>query len=238
MFPKTIDEQLAGLENLIAGRRGLQLGSFLLFADCYLILKFRVNLLMLDAEWARGHIGIGGAATIVFFFFLFSSALMPWVHILFVLPSVLGSEIMIHRLSKSGGEFLEGIKKDTLLEFAIIEDNGIAYQEYLRKEKASDEYMKDMRWGFVFLCFLGLDAFAAKGDSNSLVEMFWSALQRLPLWIFYPSATALAWVLFSLLVSSLVTFRFMGKYFLVGPRLYDFIKTSMAPDEGETSEEA
>ena len=238
MLPKSIDEQIAGLEKLIAGRRGLQLGSFLLFVDCYLIMHFRVNLLLLDWEWAKSHIGIGGAATIVFFFFLFSNALIPWIQFFLLLPSIIGSELLISKWTKSEGKFVEGVKRDKLLEFAIIKGNSIAYQEYLRKETTASEYLKDIRWGFVFLCFLGLDAFVAKGASESILEVFWLALRRLPPWIFFPSIAALMYLLFMLLLSSLVTVRFTTKYYLVGPKLYHLIEGSMVTDQEVATEEA
>jgi len=236
VLPKSLDEQFAGLEKLIAGRRGLQLGSFLLFVDFYLTLRFRVNLLVLDWDWAKSHIGLGGTATIVFFFFLFATFLMPWVHEFLLLPSLIGSEIMIHKREKTKGGYVRGIESAKLLEFAIIQGNSIAYQEYLRKENASDEYLKNIRWQFVFICALGLDTFAAKSDSETLLEVFWSSLRSLPVWIFYPSVAALAVSLLFLLWSSLFFGRFAGKYYLTGPRLYQFIKASIVPDEEEPTD--
>jgi len=235
LLPKSL-EKLAGLEKLIAGRRGLQLGSFLLFADFYLTLQFRVNLLVLDWDWAKSRIGLGGAATIVFFFFLFATFLIPWVHEFLLLPSVIGSEIIIYKWAKTRGEYVRGIKQAQLLEFAIIEGNSIAYQEYLRKVNASDEYLKNIRWQFVFICALGLDAFAAKGNSEALLEVFWSSLRSLPAWIFYPSVAALTVSLLFLLLSSLLFFRFSEKYYFAGPRLYQLIEASIVPDEEEPTD--
>jgi hypothetical protein len=98
--------------------------------------------------------------------------------------------------------------------------------------------LKDIRWDFVFLCFLGLDAFAAKGASESLLEVFWLALRRLPPWIFFPSVAALTYLLFILLLSSLLAVRFMAKYYPVGPKLYHLIEASMVTDQEEATEEA
>jgi hypothetical protein len=193
--------------------------------------------LALDWSWVKAHIGIGEAVVVVFFFFVFAGILMPKIHSVLLLPSALISELIIYRLSKSRGDFVRGIKQHKLLEFAIIEGNGIAYQEYLRKLGVADKIIKDGCWTFVFLCSLCLDAFAAKGVAESLVEVLWSALQRLPSWAFYPAVMALGASLFILLLSSLIAFRFMDKYYPVGERLYQLIEASLSPDQGEYTEE-
>ncbi len=236
MLPKSLDEQIAGIETLIAGRRGFQLGSFLLFVDSYLLFYFKVNLFSLNWNWAKSHIGLGAAATIVFFYFILAGLLLPLVQFFLLIPSIIGSEVLIHRWAKYGGEFVKGVDKLELLQFALVEDNGIAYQEYLKKEREATDYLKDINWKFVFLCALGLDAFAAMGPSESLLEVLWSALRRMPSWIFYPSIATITISLLMLFISTLIAVRFTGKYYFVSPRLYQLIRKSLLPDQDEATD--
>jgi len=231
LLPKSLDEQIAGLENLISGKRGLQLASFLLFADFYLIKTFQVNLLSLNWEWAKSNLAFGGLAAMLFFFLLFAGLLTPWIQALLLLPSYIGSEIFLNRLVKKEGDFLGGVKDHELLHFAIAEGNSIAYQEYLRKQQEVAEHIVQAKWVFVFLCSLGLNAFASEGASESLLEFLWTALGRLPAWLYYVLVVALATWLLLLLSGSLITFRFMGKYHLVNPRVYQMIQGAKVGDK-------
>jgi hypothetical protein len=132
-------------------------------------------------------------------------------------------------------QYLEGISNLQLLNFAICQGNGVAYQEYLRKELLVDDMSKDRSWSFVFLCSLGLDAFASRDGRETLLRVLWTTLRSLPAWIFLPSIIALAVSLLGLLLSSMLFFRFAGRAHLVYPMLYQKVRGTMFPPEGEST---
>lgn len=222
-----LDEQVGGIERLVSSRRGLQISAFLLFADSYLLLFFQRNLFSLDWEWAKSHLGLGGAAAAVFFFLFFAGLVAPLVYVFTALPSYIGSELLLDKWAENRGEWVKGVSSSLLLNFAIAEDNGVAYQEYLRQQTASAEYIESVRWNVVFLCSVGMNASASKGPAESLLEMLWATRLHMPAWLFYIAVTACSLFLLMLTASVFISLRFMGSYHWVSPELCRKIRAAM-----------
>lgn len=212
MLPKTLDDQIAALENLFSGRRGLQLASFLLFADSYLIVHDHVGLLAVDADWLKVHLGIPGVALLLSLFLLLGGVVLPWIHFLFVFASVVSFDFLLEKAATIAGAHIRGISEHQLLSFALLTNNGVAYQEYLRHASQNRDRAKWSRWAFTFLCFLVLDLFVSFGPPLSLVESIYAELHTLPAPIFYPSLVAIGLSLVILTLGALAFTRFSLKH--------------------------
>jgi hypothetical protein len=126
-----------------------------------------------------------------------------------------------------------------LLNYALLEDNSVVYQEYLRNKKQTVECDLYMRWSFIFLCFIGFDVFVCQFEKGAVVAIIWNSLKILPVWLFYPLIALLSISLLLSFIGSIFYIRYFArKYYFSSSRLFQEIEAKLMPLDDDNGDES
>ncbi|MFM5802108.1 hypothetical protein ACS016_09885 [Aeromonas veronii] len=202
MDPKDIP--LSGFDKAMNARWALVFLSSLAFIDCYLIIRYGINIANINTTWIKAHIDFSDALNFVGFFTVTFGLLIPGLATIgkIILGSLIDRLIYKYRnRTWSSSDWKESIdkidhinyiEKNELREWAIKTANLAAYKDYERFEKNAKEiaFISFMCQSFIFISIVG---WLMSNDSNPvLIEVITAKIESLKWYLSWP--LKLIWV--------------------------------------------
>jgi uncharacterized integral membrane protein len=199
-IPGFIERHLDNLASGITRNPALSLLAFLLFADSLLVKLFETNLLSIDTNWVKEHLGISGSLLMVGAYILIQELAFPWLRFFCGLPFFLGTEVLIYRAFRRFGVRL-GIRDEDFLVYAIVKDNSVAYEEYKRRKAQHVDGLRKMELSLGLLALTVVNLLVVGNVRPvSVIALEWSL--KLPVVMFIILVIVVLFVLLFLLFTA------------------------------------
>ena len=212
------DVKLNGLEKAMQLRWAMVLIASLAFADAYLLVRFHVSVLDVDAAWIKANVDVGEGLFLVCAFSLAFGVIIPGAGAIGRL--LLGTIVDAVILKLSGrldvGQFTRPevdkahyVHKDQLRRWAINTSNSAAYREYEQFEADRNDlqFIQYMAQSFLVLSCIAF--LFSSSEHPSLMESMQAGIASLPWYQDFPLRAVWAGVLFFVFG---VAFRDEGQY--------------------------
>lgn len=158
--------------------------SLALFTDTYLLAVYGETVRTITPTWLSTNLNPSEIAGFVGAFGFFYAALVPGM--LFFL-----SLISVYVTKTEFPSFKDGwVHIDEIRKFALVNDNKVAYSEYLRLQKRISElkYMDVLCSSLVFLSVAGY--FLSPGELNALMQFLYYGIEKFPWYLMWPLKVA------------------------------------------------
>ena len=219
----------------LAGSRWAHALTWVLLGDTYLVLRHQTSLLSLDRTWAISNITVSDALLFGIFLLGFLIVLSP-LRALLQLPSWVATEWLIKKYAKQEPA-LEGVKEAELLSYAMINNNSVVYNEYLKQISTKQGFRSKSSWKFAAMSALLLNFLASSTKAPSLGVEVWSILRDLPSPISVLSIILLALTVLVITISGVFAARYTGWQYLDVPSRAVFMEVKEATRVKEEAED-